>query len=122
MIARTGINAVFPCSQMFLKEMHKNLRMVQLMSDEQGHTQLKSEQILYSIKLLCETLLWGPSLNNFYYQVKTWKSCLAVTLMFYITCGIKTSEFNNQKGSGEDTAIFSNSFMVQNTQWGPNVA
>lgn len=51
------ISGNIPSSQMFL---NKNLCMAQLMSDMEGHTLLKSEQILYSVKLLCKTLLWGP--------------------------------------------------------------
>lgn len=60
MTTQIGISGIFPSSQIFLKEIHKNLCTAQLMSDMQGHTLLKSEQILYSVKLLCKILLWGP--------------------------------------------------------------
>lgn len=60
MTTRIGISGMFPSSQIFLKEMHKNSCVAQLISDKQGHTLLKSEQMLHSVKLLCKTLLWGP--------------------------------------------------------------
>lgn len=60
MTARIGIVDIFPSSQNLLREMHKTLCMAWFMSDMQGHTLLKSEQILYSVKLLCKALLWGP--------------------------------------------------------------
>lgn len=60
MTTQIGIADTFPSSQKFLREMHKTLCMAQLMFDMQGHTLLKSEQILFSVKLLCKSLLWGP--------------------------------------------------------------
>lgn len=60
MTTQIGIADIFPISQKFLRVMHKTLCMARLMSDMQGHTLLKSEQILYSVELLCKTLLWGP--------------------------------------------------------------
>lgn len=57
MTIQISISDNVPNSQMFL---NKNLCTAQLISDMEGHTLLKSEQILYSVKLLCKTLLWGP--------------------------------------------------------------